>query len=59
MFGQSEWSNSTEPNTIFYNAKVSNQSTTKVDNLIYTDNRASPVLTNFKNCVNVPACSGK
>ena len=46
MFGQSAWSNSTEPNVLFYNAKVSNQSTTSVDNLIYTDNRASPVLTN-------------
>jgi len=46
MFEQSSWSNSTEPNVLFYNAKVSNQTTTNVDNLIYTDNRASPVLTN-------------
>ena len=46
MFQNSEWSNSSEPNTIFYNAKVSNQTTTNVDNLIYTDNRASPILTN-------------
>jgi hypothetical protein len=46
MFGQSTWSNSSEPNTIFYNAKVSNQTTTNVNNLIYTDNRSSPVLSN-------------